>query len=69
MQLDSKKAVFVYRGKAPLIMKIKPYFKQFSLRRKSNIKSIELEQNPIITPPLIDLNSSSNPLTTTLDEE
>lgn len=67
VQLDMKKAVYLYRGKPPYIMNIKPYFKQFSLRRKSNLKPVLLEQHSISTPLLLDL--TQNPLTTLLNDE
>lgn len=57
IQLDGKKAVYTYRNKPPLILSMKPYFKQYSLRKRSRLKPLELEQNTIIPPPLINLDS------------
>ena len=60
IQLSNKKALFIYRGKPPLIVKVKPYFKQFSLGRKSKIRPIELKQNTIVQTPLLNLNPLTN---------
>lgn len=53
IQLKDKKAVFIYRNKPPLILKMRPYFKQFSLRWKSRLKPLKLEQHTITTPSLL----------------
>ena len=55
IQLKSNQAIFVYRNKPPLIMKMKPYFKQFSLRQKTKIRPIKLLKNSITLPSLISL--------------
>lgn len=58
IQLKDKKAVFVYRNKAPLLLKMRPYFKQFSLRRRSRLKPLKLEQNAITPPSLLSLKTN-----------
>jgi len=60
IQLEDNKAIFTYRNKPPLILKMKPYFKQFSLRRRSRLKPMELEQNAITQTPLIPLQLTQN---------
>ncbi len=55
IQLNDKKVIFMYRNKPPLILSMKPYFKQLSLRWKSKIKPMELEQTVITPPSLLSL--------------
>jgi len=60
IQLEDNKAIFTYRNKPPLFLKMKPYFKQFSMRRRSRLKPVELEQNAITQTPLIPLQLTPN---------
>lgn len=59
IQLKDGKALFIFRNKPPLIMRMTPYFKQyfkqFAMRRKTKLKPLKLQENPITLPELISI--------------
>ncbi len=61
IQLEDSKVLFQYKNKAPLILKdvLKPYFKQYSLLRKTKLPPVKLRTNPIKKVPLISFKPNS----------
>jgi type IV secretory pathway TraG/TraD family ATPase VirD4 len=56
IQMKPNKALVLVSNFPPVILKMFPYFKQFTLKRRSKLKPVELESNPMINPQLIELS-------------
>jgi type IV secretion system protein VirD4 len=55
IQMPKGKGLVVYRNKPPLITKVKPFFKSFSLLHRSRKKPVPFQSNPLTSPKLIPL--------------
>lgn len=58
IQLPKKKALFLYRNERPHIMKMRPYYKQFFLRKKAKMQPVGRKRNEVKPPELLPLNAS-----------